>query len=84
MVPSVATTAAPAPPVQGTVRFAITPWGHVDIDGATIGIAPPLTTMMLPVGEHQVVIRNDGAPAYAATIFVDAERPVVVRHRFVP
>lgn len=82
MTPQPATSAGPPP--QGTVRFAITPWGHVDVNGTTVGTTPPMTMILLPIGEHQVVVRNDDAPPYTTIIQVEADRPAVVRHRFAP
>lgn len=74
-------TAAPA---QGMVQLAISPWGHVDVDGTPAGIAPPLVRLSLPEGRHTVTIRNEDFPPHSATIEVDADKPVTVRHRFAP
>jgi len=78
--------AAPAPvaaaPVLGTVQIAVSPWGQVEVDGKPAGTTPPLSRLTLPVGTHQIVVRNDDFPAYSTSITVTEEKPVTLRHRF--
>jgi hypothetical protein len=79
--------AAPAPavaaaPLLGTVQIAVSPWGQVEVDGKPAGTTPPLSRLTLPVGTHQVVVRNDDFPAYSTSITVSEEKPVTLRHRF--
>jgi len=82
----VAPPAAPAPvaaaPVLGTVQIAVSPWGQVEVDGKPAGTTPPLSRLTLPVGTHQIVVRNDDFPAYSTSITVSEEKPVTLRHRF--
>jgi hypothetical protein len=82
-----APTLAPAPvvaaaPVLGTVQIAVSPWGQVEVDGKPAGTTPPLSRLTLPVGTHQIVVRNDDFPAYSTSITVSEEKPVTLRHRF--
>lgn len=80
-------SAAPPPapvaaaPVQGVLQLAVSPWGHVEVDGAPMGTTPPLSRLTLPVGTHRVVIRNDDA-VHAATVTVSEDKPATLRHRF--
>lgn len=71
-----------AAPMTGVVQLAISPWGHIDVDGANAGVTPPLSRLSLPVGEHVITVRNDDFPPYTTTVRVNADQPVVVRHRF--
>ncbi len=78
---------APAPvvaaaPVLGTVQIAVSPWGQVEVDGKPAGTTPPLSRLTLPVGTHQIVVRNDDFPAYSTSITVSEDKPVTLRHRF--
>jgi eukaryotic-like serine/threonine-protein kinase len=86
--PPTGTAAAPAAAgaavALGTVQIAVSPWGHVEVDGRAAGITPPLTQLSLPEGRHTVTIRNADFPAYTTTVVVSEDRPVVVRHRFGP
>ena len=66
----------------GTVRIAVSPWGNVEVDGRSVGTAPPLNELNLPEGRHTVVIRNDEFPPFTATINVVSGQPVNVKHRF--
>jgi serine/threonine-protein kinase len=75
-------TATPAAPSQGTLQLAISPWGRIEVDGAVVGITPPLARLTLPVGDHVVTIRNEDFPPFTTTVRVHADEPVVVRHRF--
>jgi serine/threonine-protein kinase len=78
----VAAVPAVAVPANGVVQLAISPWGHVDIDGANAGVTPPMSKLSLSVGEHVITVRNDDFPPYTMTVHVNADQPVVVRHRF--
>ncbi len=49
---------------------------------ALAGTTPPLSRLTLPVGTHQIVVRNDDFPAYSTSITVTEEKPVTLRHRF--
>jgi serine/threonine-protein kinase len=82
--PAVATVAeAPSPAAAlGTVQLAISPWGEIEVDGQTRGVAPPLSRLELPAGSHRIVVRNSDFPPHVATVQVSADRPAVVRHRF--
>jgi serine/threonine-protein kinase len=71
-----------AAPIVGVVQLAISPWGHVDVDGANAGVTPPMSRLSLSVGEHVITVRNDDFPPHTATVRVNADQPVVVRHRF--
>jgi serine/threonine-protein kinase len=70
-----------APP-QGLVQLAVSPWGRVEVDGKPTGITPPLSSLSLPLGTHQITLRNDDFPAHTATVTVTEDKAVVVRHRF--
>jgi serine/threonine-protein kinase len=77
--------AAPAAVVStGTVQLAVSPWGTVEVDGATVGTAPPLTRLSLPEGTHTITVRNDDFPPFTTTVQVQADKPVILRHRFAP
>ena len=73
--------AAPATPVQGVLQLAVSPWGHVEVDGKPMGTTPPLSRLTLAVGAHQIVIRNDDA-VHSASVTVSEDKPVTLRHRF--
>jgi eukaryotic-like serine/threonine-protein kinase len=69
---------------EGVVQLAVSPWGQVEVDGKPMGISPPLTRLTLSSGSHTITVRNTDFPAYTATVTVDGESPVTLRHRFGP
>jgi serine/threonine-protein kinase len=69
-------------PATGTVKIAISPWGLVEVDGASSGAAPPITELTLGEGRHQIVIRNGDYPPYTVSVNVTAGQPISVRHKF--
>lgn len=73
---------AAAPLASGLVHIAVSPWGRVEVDGAPIGITPPLNEVAVSEGRHQITIRNEDFPPYSATIHVTATRPVTIKHKF--
>jgi serine/threonine-protein kinase len=79
--PAPAPPPAAAAPTQGVLQLAVSPWGQVEVDGKPMGTTPPLSRLTLPVGTHQVVIRNEDA-VHATNITVTEDKPVTLRHRF--
>jgi serine/threonine-protein kinase len=79
-----AAAVAVAAPVlaQGVVHIAISPWGQVEVNGASVGTTPPLSRLELPQGTHTITVRNEDFPPYTQRVQVDPERPVTLKHRF--
>jgi len=71
---------APLPP--GYVQLAISPWGQVEVDGAAVGITPPMNRLSLPAGSHTITIRNGELPPLVRVIDVSADHLVTIKHRF--
>jgi serine/threonine-protein kinase len=80
--PAVPPPAAPA--ATGTLQLAVSPWGHVEVNGTPAGATPPLTRLTLPEGTHTITLRNDDFPPFTATVQVSADKPASLRHRFSP
>jgi serine/threonine-protein kinase len=78
----VATAAPVAPTAKGTVQIAISPWGQVEVDGATVGTTPPLTRLELTQGSHTITVRNEDFPPYTRKVQVEPDQPVLLKHRF--
>jgi serine/threonine-protein kinase len=77
-----AAAAAAAPLASGLVRLAVSPWGQVEVDGKSVGTAPPLHEITLSEGRHQITIRNADFPAYSANVDVSTATPVTLKHKF--
>jgi eukaryotic-like serine/threonine-protein kinase len=77
-----AAAAAPVVAATGVVRLAISPWGQVEVDGRSVGTAPPLNELTLAEGRHVVTIRNDDFPPYSSTVNVVPGQPVNLKYRF--
>jgi len=75
-------TAAQAAALDGSVQLAISPWGHVEVNGSPAGTTPPLTRLTLPEGTHTITVRNEDFAPHTVTVEVIADKPVTVRHRF--
>jgi serine/threonine-protein kinase len=72
--------AAPAP--TGVLRFAVSPWGQIEVDGKPAGTSPPLTELSLPEGSHQIVIRNSDLPPYSTSVSVTAGQTATLKYKF--
>ncbi|HUN92891.1 MAG TPA: serine/threonine-protein kinase [Burkholderiaceae bacterium] len=70
------------PPPEGTVNFAISPWGEVFVNGASRGISPPLNHVSLPPGTYSIEVRNGDAPPMLARIEVLPGQSTNLQHRF--
>jgi eukaryotic-like serine/threonine-protein kinase len=66
----------------GVVRFAISPWGQVEVDGKSVGVAPPLNELGLSEGRHIITIRNEEFAPFTITVNVTPGQPVNIKHRF--
>ena len=78
----VAAAARLVAPATGTVKIAISPWGLVEVDGASSGAAPPITELTLAEGRHQIVIRNGDYAPHTVSVNVTAGQTISVRHKF--
>jgi len=76
--------AAPAAVAQAkaTVTFAISPWGEVFVDGKRVGVSPPLTSLQLEAGKHQVEVRNQAFAPYRDTVNLKPGQSLKIRHKF--
>ncbi|MGM9486426.1 protein kinase domain-containing protein [Ideonella sp. YS5] len=81
VAPTFAAEHAPSLP-PGLVQLAVSPWGQVEVDGAVVGIAPPLNRLSLPAGSHTITIRNGELPPLVRVVEVSADHPVTIKHRF--
>jgi serine/threonine-protein kinase len=70
------------PPNVGLVQLAISPFGHVEVNGRPAGLSPPLLELKLPEGRHQITVRYADFPIYSETVEVKAGRAVTLRHTF--
>ena len=88
-------TAMPGVPESGTVpppvaeaqpkavmALAISPWGEVLVDGNRVGVSPPLATLQLEPGKHEVEIRNQGFAPYRETVNLKPGASIKIRHKF--
>lgn len=77
-----AAAAEPGPPPTGRVQLAVSPWANVEVDGKPVGTTPPMNAITLPEGRHSITLRNDGSGSHTVMVNVDAQQPVVVKHKF--
>ena len=83
-LPASRLTAAPVAPPKGLVRIDANPWALVEVDGVSLGTAPPLSQLALPVGRHTVTLRHADLTPYSVSIEVAPGQAVEVSHRFNP
>ncbi len=71
-----------APPANGSLAIAVSPWGEVLVDGSSRGISPPLSTLTLPAGRHTIEIRNGDFEPMRMTVEVKPNETTRIRHKF--
>jgi hypothetical protein len=54
----------------------------VFIDGKKLGVSPPLRSVPIAPGKHQVELRNASFPAHRQTLNVKPGESIIVSHRF--
>lgn len=67
----------------GKVALNILPWGEVWVDGTRKGVTPPLRTLDLPVGRHNIEIRNPGFPSLTHSVDVTTGTTPEIVHEFI-
>ena len=74
--------AEPAPVETSTLAFRIQPWGEIYVDGKKRGVSPPLKTLKIRAGKHEIEVRNTTFSSYAQTVETKPGERVIIRHNF--
>lgn len=82
--------ASPAEPARGPaqtrpvarVRFAVSPWGEIHIDGRRRGVSPPLKQIELAPGKYTIEIKNTIFPTRSRAVEVNAGARLKIKHKF--
>jgi serine/threonine-protein kinase len=72
----------PALPAPAAVQLAISPWGEIFLDGAKIGVSPPLKELQTTAGRHRIEIRNGDAPPHVAEIDLAGHETKRIKYKF--
>jgi hypothetical protein len=67
---------------MGEVTLIVKPWGEIYLDGKKQGISPPLMTLKMPIGHHEIEIRNGSSQEYKTSVEVLDAKKVTVNHVF--
>ena len=65
-----------------TLLLAVKPWGEVYVDGAKVGVTPPLKRFELAPGLRLITITNSSLPRYQARLAVEPGARMTVAHDF--
>jgi hypothetical protein len=77
------TATTPEKPVaHATVSLGIAPWGEVYMDGNKKGVSPPLNSLQVAPGKHQIEIRNTTFPAYKQTVDLKPGEQLKIIYKF--
>ena len=74
--------AVPVATPEGRVRLAIAPWGEVYVDGRKMGISPPLNSLRLPAGKHNIEIRNASFRPFRQSFDLAQDGTLRIKHKF--
>lgn len=72
-----ALAAAPA-----NYKLLVKPWGTVYVDGKERGVSPPLKTLVLAPGKHEIRIVNPAFPDHVMTIDIAKQKSGKITHDF--
>lgn len=64
------------------IRFEISPWGEIYVDGKKRGSSTSLKTLQIETGEHEIVIRNRTGKHYRRQVRLAPRESVTIAHRF--
>ena len=68
-----------APP---TISLGVAPWGEIYLDGQKKGVSPPLNTLEVTPGKHQIEIRNTTFPSYKKDVDLKPGENFKIKHKF--
>ncbi len=71
-----------APSAPATVSLGIAPWGEVYVDGNKKGVSPPLNSLQVTPGKHQIEIRNTTFPSYKQDVKLKPGEQLKIKHKF--
>jgi class 3 adenylate cyclase len=74
------TLVKPASPA--TVSLGIAPWGEVYVDGNKKGVSPPLHSLQVAPGKHQIEIRNTTFSPYMQIVDLKSGEQLKIKHKF--
>ena len=72
----------PAPADNATLVFKVMPWGEIYVDGKMRGISPPLKSLRIKAGKHEIEIRNTTLPGHSKTVETHPGERVIIEHHF--
>lgn len=64
------------------LTVSVKPWAEVFVDGKSVGISPPLKSVLIAPGTHTITLKNVGYANYTETVEVVIGREVAVVHDF--
>ncbi len=71
-----------APAQETAINIVALPWADVYVDGTKQGVSPPLRSIPVSPGKHQVELRNSSFSAHVETVDVKRGTQITIRHRF--
>jgi class 3 adenylate cyclase len=79
-----AETATPVdkPPAPASLSLGIAPWGEVYVDGNKKGVSPPMNSLHVAPGKHQIEIRNTTFPPYKQSVDLKPGEQLKIIHKF--
>jgi class 3 adenylate cyclase len=77
-----ASTDSSSAPKPGVVKLAIAPWGEIVVDGKKRGVSPPMKSLKLDPGKHQIEAHNGKFAPCTHTIDVKSGAETVVKCKF--
>ncbi|NNM83275.1 MAG: adenylate/guanylate cyclase domain-containing protein [Burkholderiales bacterium] len=70
------------PVENSTLVFRIMPWGEVYVDGSKRGVSPPLKSIRIKPGHHEIEVRNTTLPSHSQTVETKPGEQVIINHTF--
>jgi class 3 adenylate cyclase len=66
----------------GVLKFNISPWGDIYVNGKSVGVAPPPIVLKLAPGKYRVEVKNTSFTPYTTNVEIKAKEEVVIKHKF--
>lgn len=71
-----------APAEKAVIALAVTPWGEVYVNGAKLGVSPPVNVVEVNAGRAEIELRNPGFPSHTETVELAPGQHFRVKHKF--
>ncbi len=67
---------------KAEITLAVSPWGEIYVNGARVGVTPPMHAVEVAPGRVEIEIRNGSFPSHVTILDLEPGQRVRLKHKF--